>query len=241
MKSFTRLGVATATAALATAAAALPAQAQSQAQAQSARLAAAANGGLSAAQTLATARIDGRLGTLHALQLAVTDAAHLTGSDRSTLSSLISGDISGLTSLRGKVAAETTVAAVRTDETAMVDDYRVYLLVAPKVHLAGAFDIETAAEAALQKVHDDLAAKLAAASGGGTATEKSELADLQAQIKAAQQASTGKVAGLLAIQPGPDADAIRADLSPLVSAAKSARKALQQARTDARELRAALK
>jgi hypothetical protein len=123
----------------------------------------------------------------------------------------------------------------------MVDDYRVYMLVAPKVHLANAFDVEAATVSALRKVHDDLAAKLAAAPGGGTATEKSELADLQSQIQAAQQASGGKVSTLLAIQPGADANAIKSSLEPLVSAAKSARKDLVQAREDARKLRSALK
>jgi hypothetical protein len=235
VNSFTRLGVTAATAALATAAAtvALPAQAQAAAK--------GADQSLSAAQALATARINGRLATLHALKLAVTDAAHLTGADRSALSTLIDSDLSGLTALHDKIPAETTVAAVRADDTAMVDDYRVYLLVAPKVHLANAFDIEAAAEAALQKVHDALAAKVAAAPGGGTAGEKSQLADLQSQIQAAQQASAGQVSTLLAIQPGADATAIHNALSPLVSAAKTTRKDLLQARADAKQLRAELK
>jgi len=230
MKSFMRLGAVTAVAALAAAAGTLPANAQA---------AQAADKGLSAAQSLVTARINGRLETLNALALAVNNAAHLTSSDRSTLSALIKGDISGLTTLRGKVAAETTVAAVRTDGTAMVDDYRVYLLVAPKVHLANAFDVESAAQSALQKVHDDVAAKLSAA-GGGTSDEKSLLADLESQIQAAQQLSSGHVPTLLAIQPGPNADAIRSALAPLVTDARTARKDLVQARSDAKKLRADL-
>jgi hypothetical protein len=235
VKSYTRLGVTAATAALATAAAtvALPAQAQAAAD--------GANQGLNAAQTLATARVDGRLATLHALRLAVTDAEHLTGADRSALDSLIDADLSGLTALHDKIPTETTVAAVRADDTAMLDDYRVYLLVAPKVRLTTAFDVEDSAEATLQQAHDALAAKLAAAPGGGTAAEQAELADLRAQIQAARTASTGQVATLLAIQPGADAAAIRAELEPLVTAAKTARKDLVQARADAQQLRAALK
>lgn len=235
MNSFTRLGVTAATAALATAAAtvALPAQAQAAAD--------GANQGLNAAQTLATARVDGRLATLHALRLAVTDAAHLTSADRSALDSLIDADLSAMTALHDKIPTETTAAAVRADETAMIDDYRVYMLVAPKVRLTTAFDVEAAAETTLQQAHDALATKLAAAPGGGTAAEQSELADLQAQIQAARTASTGQVATLLAIQPGPDATAIHAELAPLVSAAKTARKDLVQARADAKQLRAALK
>ncbi|MGH6656549.1 MAG: hypothetical protein ACRDVE_15260 [Actinocrinis sp.] len=241
MKSIARLGVAvTATAALATAA--MPAYAQTgTASSTSTTAPTTRTAGLKGAQTLADARIDGRLQTLHALNTAIGSATRLASADRSTLSSLIGSDISGLTALRTKVGGETTVAGVRADETAMVDVYRVYMLVAPKVRLATVFDIEATAGGTLQRVHDKLAARLAKQSGGGSADEKARLADLQSQIQAAQQAASGKVAALLAIQPSPDATAIRSALSPLVTAAKSARRDLVQARDDAKTLRSELK
>lgn len=241
MKTLIRLGLATAATAALAAGAALPAQAQTAFGTSTTTGKPAGTDGLDAAKALATSRIDGRLETLHALQLAVNDASRLTSSDRSTLSSLINSDISGLTSLRGKVGGESTVSAVRADETTMVDQYRIYLLVEPKVHLTIAFDIEAAAQSTLQKVHDELAARLAKESGGGTATEKSQLADLQTQLQNAQQAEAGKVSALLAIQPGSDANALRSALSPLVTAAKTARTDLRKARDDAKALKGELK
>lgn len=245
MKTLIRLGLATAATAALAAGAALPAQAQTAFGTSAATSTptgkTAGTDGLDAAKALATSRIDGRLETLHALQLAVNNASRLTSSDRSTLSNLISSDISGLTSLRGKVGGESTVSAVRADETTMVDQYRIYLLVVPKVHLTNAFDIEAAAQSTLQKVHDELAARLAKESGGGTATEKSQLADLQTQLQNAQQAEAGKVSALLAIQPGPDANALHSALSPLVTAAKTARTDLRKARDDAKALKGELK
>jgi hypothetical protein len=243
MKTLVRLGVATAATAALAAGVAVPAQAQSMfgAAAAAATSKTAGGTGLDAAKALADSRINGRLETLRALQLAVTSASHLTSADRSALSSLISSDISGLTSLRGKVAGETTVASVRADETTMVDQYRVYMLVAPKVHLTDAFDTEAAAVSALQKVHDKLAARSAKLPGGETAAEVAQLGDLQAQLQNAQQAEAGKVATLLAIKPGPDADAIHSALAPLVSAAKTARADLRKAREDAKALRGELK
>lgn len=239
MNRFTRLAAAAVAASAFAAAAALPANAASTSGSTSADAAAGTN--LKAAQALTTARIDGRLETLRALTLVVNNAKDLTSADRSALSGLINGDISGLTALRGKVAGETTVSAVRADAQAMVDDYRIYLLVVPKVHLANVLDIETTVAPTLQKVHDSLAARVAKAPGGGTAAEKSELADMETRIEAAQQADAGRVATLLAIQPGPNADAIHAALKPLVDAAKDAHKDLAQARTDAKEVAAALK
>jgi hypothetical protein len=247
VKTLTRLGIATAATAAFATGAALPAQAQSAFGTATSTTTttttgkAAGTAGLDAAKALATSRIDGRLETLHALQLAVNDDSRLTASDRSALSTLISGDISGLTSLRGKVGGESTVSAVRADETTMVDQYRVYLLVVPKVHLTNAFDIESAVDSTLQKVHDELAARLAEEPGGGTATEKLQLADLQTQLQNAQQAESGKVSTLLAIQPGPDANAIHSALSPLTTAAKNARADLRKARDDAKALHDELK
>lgn len=240
MNRFTRLATAAVAASAFAAAAALPAQALTV-HAGSASSTTASGTVLKTAQTLTTARIDGRLETLHALSLAVNNAKDLTSADRSTLTGLINGDVSSLTSLRDKVAGETTVSAVRTDAQAMVDDYRVYLLVVPKVHLTNVFDIEATVVPTLQKVHDRLAVRVAAAPGGGTVAEKSELADMQTQIQNAQQAEAGQVATLLAIQPSPNADAIHAALKPLVDSAKGARKDLAQAHADAKEVAAALK
>jgi hypothetical protein len=241
VRTLTRIGIATAATAALGAGVALPAQAQTVFGSAAATSKTAGSGGLDAVKALATSRIDGRLNTLHALQLAVNNASHLTSPDRSALSSLISADISGLTSLRGKVGGETTVSAVRADETTMVNQYRVYLLVAPKVHLTDAFDTEAAAEAELQKVHDKLAARLAKRPGGITAAEQARLTDLETQLQNARQADSGKVATLLAIQPGADADAIHSALSPLVAAAKTARADLNKAREDAKALRGELK
>lgn len=239
MNRFTRLATAAVAASAFATAAALPAQAGTSSTSTSSGTASGA--GLKAAQALTTARIDGRIATLNALTLVVNNAKDFAAADRATLSGLIKSDLSGLTSLRGKVAGETTVAAVRADGQAMVDDYRIYLLVVPKVHLAHVFDIESAVTPTLQKVHDTLAARVAGAPGGGTAAEKSQLADMQARIQAAQQAESGRVTTLLGIQPGSNGDAIRDALKPLAEAGKDARQDLVRARADAKAVAAALK
>ena len=196
--------------------------------------------GLAAVQKLATARIQGRLSTLHALSLAVGDSKYLTSGEQGTLSKQISSDVSGLTALDSKVAAATTVQDVRADEVAMVDDFRVYLLMAPQVRLTEGLAAESDAAATLQKAYVALSDLLAKQSGGGTATQKSELADLQSQITAAQAAIGDEVASVLAIQPGPNASAIQSALAPAKSAVKTARADLVKARGDAQALRGSL-
>ena len=203
--------------------------------------AATAQAKLAAEKQLATSRIQGRLNTLHALSLAVQDSKYLTSDEQGTLGKQISSDLSGLTALKAKVTAETTIAGVRTDEVAMVDDFRVYLLMAPQVRLTEALAAESDAAGTLQKAYVALSDLLTKQSSDGTSTQKSELASLQSDITAAQAAIGNEVATVLAIQPGPNASAIQSALAPARSAVKAAHADLLKARGEAEALRGSLK
>lgn len=198
-------------------------------------------GRLQAVKALAGARVQGRISTLHALSLAVQDSKYLNSDERGSLNNQIDSDLSGLTALAAKMSGETTAAAVRSDESAMVDDYRVYMLMAPQTRLVDGLAAETDAASTLQKAYTALQELLAKQSGGGTSQQKAELADLQSQITAGQAAIGNEVATVLAIRPGPDASSIESALAPVRSAAKTARTDLVQARHDAKDLRDSLK
>ncbi len=196
---------------------------------------------LDTVKSTANARIQGRLETLHALALAVSDSKYLTADEKSALDQQINADLSGLTALSSKMAAETTAAAVRVDEVAMVDGYRVYLLMAPQTRLTEALAAESDAAATLEKAYTALSDLAAKQSGGATATQKSELADLQSEANAAQSTIANQVTTELAIQPSPNETAIHGALEPVKDAVKSARQDLVKARDDAKQLRASLK
>lgn len=196
--------------------------------------------GLTAVKALAAARVNGRIADIKTLQTAVSAAANLTSSDKSTLDTLLGNDLTAMNGLSTKMAGETTVSAVRADEVTMVDDYRIYLLVDPKVHLSIVFDDETSVITRLQGVYSTLSADLTKA-GGGTSAEQSELADMQTQINNAQSALGGRESALLAIQPGADASAISGQVKPLRTTAQGIRKDLGQAVADAKDIRGALK
>jgi len=196
---------------------------------------------LEAVKTAANARIQGRLATLHALSLAVSDSKYLTSDEKSALDKQIDADESGLTDLASKMAAETTAAAVRADEVTMVDNYRVYLLMAPQTRLTEALAAETDAATTLQKVYTALSDLADKQPGGATETQKTELADLQTQVSAAQAAIANQISTELAVEPGPDETAIHNALEPVKDAVKTAHQDLLKARTDAKELRASLK
>jgi hypothetical protein len=193
---------------------------------------------LDAAKRVVTARIDGRLAALRAYSTAVNAAANLTAGHKSTLTDLIAADQSGLAALRTKVAGETTLAAVKADDQRMVVDYRIYLLVGPKVRLTIGCDIEAAVSRQLRQLSDKLAAAIAAAKQAGKDTTKAEaqLADMRKQLDTADAAINGKADALLAVQPGPDGDAIRAQVNPVRNAVHTARAALRKAAADAKAI-----
>jgi hypothetical protein len=160
---------------------------------------------LDATKKVVTARIDLRLAALNKFSVALGQAKEVSSDHRSTLTALLKDQTSGLTTLRGKVSGETTAAAVKADAKSMVDNFRVFILTGPKVRLTAAIDTELAADAKLKQQPNADTAKLNAIAAG----------------------LDGKVGTLLAIKPGPDGDAIRAQVKTVREAAKSARTSLK--------------
>jgi hypothetical protein len=156
---------------------------------------------LDTAKKAVTARIDLRLAALTKFSTALSGAKEVQSAHRATLTSLITEQTTDLTTLKGKVGGETTGAAVKTDAKAMVNDFRVFILTGPKVRLTAAIDTELVAAGKLGTKADPVASGLA-----------------------------GKVGTLLAIKPGPDGDAIRAQVKTIRAAAKTARTSLKAIR-----------
>jgi hypothetical protein len=197
---------------------------------------------LSALKAAGHAAIARRLTLLSALTTRVTNAEHVSSSNRSTLLGQLSAAKSGLQALDSAISADATLAELRPDLHAIVDDYRVYVLVAPKVHLVlaagrisdltGLFD---AVATKIQKAIDD-----AKAAGKDTAAAEAALADLKAKVAAARGAATGVAASVLPLTAG-GYPGNRATLLSARDALRTARTDLRAARSDARNAIAALK
>ncbi|MFG2036941.1 hypothetical protein [Dactylosporangium sp. NPDC048998] len=164
--------------------------------------------GLDAAKTAVAARIDKRLDALKRFEATVNGAAQLQAGHKATLTGLIDEQRSGLTALKTKVQGEATAADVRADARSMVYDYRIFILTGPKVRLTAAIDTELA-----------VVAKMRAEPGADTA-----------KLDAIARSLQGKADVLLALQPGPDGDAIRAAVTPVRQAAKTAHAELKALR-----------
>jgi len=198
---------------------------------------------LDAAKKLTVARIDGRLAVLKVDQSEVHNATRLTDSHRSTLDGILSHDIQGLTDLKTKVQNETTLEAVKADAQSMVNDYRVYLLVGPQVRITIAADVENAAEGTLEKAYSALSTAIdnAQKAGKDVTAAKAKLADMRTQLDSAKSNLSGVADGILAVKPGPDADAIHAAVNSARTKVKTVRGNLHDAAADAKAIRDLLK
>jgi hypothetical protein len=166
--------------------------------------AASAQDGTAVAKRTVEAKIDARLAQLAQLQHQVDASKNLTDGDRSALGTILSNEVSGLTQLRANVDAATDTKTIADDARSMIDDYRVYVVVTPQVHLTIATDAgEHAVEVANDKIAPKLDAAIAQAKANGKDVAKAQADDdaFKAAVAAAAADLDGQSATLLAQVP----------------------------------------
>lgn len=199
--------------------------------------------GVGALQAVGLCEIDRRLDAITRLQSAVNEAGALTDTHKASLTTILSSSTAGLTSLRGTIAADTTILALRTDIGRIFTDYRVYALVARQVHIVRCDDRVAAAADRETAAASRLAEAIAKAKGDGkdTTVAQQHLDAMSAAIAKARSDVDGDAAVVLAQTPagwnagtaGPILDAARASVA-------AARTDLTTALTEAKAVLAAL-
>jgi hypothetical protein len=144
-----------------------------------------------------------RLSTLNALSAKVSSATKLSAADRASLSSEISTEVDGLNGLKTKLDADTTVSDAKTDAQSIIDGYRVYALIVPKVSLVKTADDQQVAEGKLSALSAKLQARITAAqtAGKNVTSLQTELASLNSKVSAAQAISSSIESAVVNLQP----------------------------------------
>jgi len=183
--------------------------------------------------------ITDRLAVLQQLTAEVNGAKHLAPGDKSTLVGQLSADVSGLTQLKSTIDAETNPISLVTELRSIVSAYRVYVEMAPKVHLIRADDWVIDVTTTITGIEPKLQAAITAK--GNPAAAVSAYSDLVAKVSAAEGLANGLTAQLEALTPpqypAPAQTTLRAARQALGSAAAD----LKQARADLQNIRDALK
>jgi hypothetical protein len=127
----------------------------------------------------------------------------LTASDRATLQSEIGADQSAMTTLAGQVNSATTCAPIKTAATNMVDEYRIFYVMAPKTDLVVVADIESSIGAQLAGYDARITAAISAAqrAGKSVSAAQSAFTSLQSAESAADNQLNGLAANVIAQTP----------------------------------------
>jgi hypothetical protein len=189
---------------------------------------------VAALRAFADCEIGRRQKALAGLVSAVNGSKALTASDRAALAAELGAESSGLASLRAKIDGQTSIPALRLEVVQIASSYRLYLLVAPQVHLVDAADGVLALRPSLTQTATVLAARIATAqaNGAAVATAQAGLDSMNSEISAAMALASPLPGRLLSLT------AATWNAGAAAPVLKSARTALASARD---HLRAAVK
>jgi hypothetical protein len=187
--------------------------------------------------TRGDAEITRRLTTLATLETKFSSAAKLNASDKSTLTSEVSDEVSGLKTLKAKLDADTDLATTKTDAQSIVSGYRVYALIVPKVELVKTADDQQVTEAKLTALAAKLQTRLTTAqtAGKNVASLQTSLTDLTTKTSTAQTISAGIESSVISLQPT-DYDSNHSILSGDRTQLKTVQTDIQAAITDAKTI-----
>jgi hypothetical protein len=186
------------------------------------------------------AAVDKRLTTLDDLTTRVQSAKRVSDAEKQPLLASIDATRSGLTTLRSEIDGDTQLTDLRTDCKRIVDDYRVYVLLAPQVRLTIAADASKQAVNALDQAIPKVETAIQnAANAGKDVTEPNELLD---DVKAQRASASSLAEGVLAaVSPLTPADYNAGRAQPVLNTARADMKTalddLRKARNDIRTIR----
>ncbi len=188
------------------------------------------------------AEITRRLESLNSLTTKITSAKKLSSSDQSYLENEVSSELSGLTTLKSSLDACTLATCAVPFAQSIFNDYRVYALVLPKVHLVKMADDQQAIETSLTTLSQKLQSRITAdqTAGKNVASLQTELNTMIADINAAQSISSNIESTVLPLQPS-DYNSDHTILSGYAQQLQTARNDLQAAAAQAKTIITGLK
>ncbi len=197
---------------------------------------------ISGLKAKAEAEIDRRLASLDKLQAVINGIKKIGDADKASLLSELQTQITELTDLKNKIAAETDIVALRVEVQSIVKSYRIYALFIPKIHILAAADRMTTTADNLTQLAAKLQTRLDGAKVVGlnvTALE-ADLKDMQTKIAEAKVQAAAAVTTVTPLTPE-GYPGNRTQLQSAQAQIKSALSNLNNARQDAKTIIQGLK
>ena len=183
-----------------------------------------------------------RLSTLSNLGGRINATTKLSASDKATLVAEVDSTTNGLNTLKTQLDADTTLDAAHTDAQSILNEYRVYALVRPKIHLIITADGQQVVEGKLTTLAGKLQTRLSTAktTGKDVTSLQIKLDDMTKQTAAAQSISSAVQAAVLPLQPS-DFNADHGILAGYQAQLSKAHVAIEAAYNDAQAVITGLK
>ncbi len=189
-------------------------------------------------KTKGSAEIDRRLARLNAALTQVQGLSGLADADKAAAVKSIQDQITALTALKAKLAAEKDLPAARLSVKSINDDYKVYRVVLPSARMHSAANLGQASMKPLLALHEKLTLAVRSTNGDKAAAQ-AKLDSMKAHLDSAQKKFTAASQGLAALKPTDFAQS-QATLATLRDQLKAAREDLKAAHEDGKLVAKAL-
>ena len=161
------------------------------------------SGTFAVAQAVLESQLGDRIHLLGQLSSEIENHPSLSPQDRSTLLSTVQSDTTAIQGLQRTVQGDTTGSQLSSARQAMYQDYRIYAVFSPQVHLTIACDRVSSTTAGLAGFGQTLAATLTSLGNQGVNVNQAEsyLSQFQTSVAASSAATAGLSSNLLSITP----------------------------------------
>ena len=161
------------------------------------------SGTFAVAQAVLESQLGDRIQLLGQLSSEIENHPSLSPQDRSTLLSTVQSDTTAIQGLQRTVQGDTTGSQLSSARQAMYQDYRIYAVFSPQVHLTIACDRVSSTTAGLAGFGQTLAATLTSLGNQGVNVNQAEsyLSQFQTSVAASSAATAGLSSNLLSITP----------------------------------------
>lgn len=193
------------------------------------------------------ADIAARLTSLNNLNTKVQAMANVSASEKASISSAVQTNISGLTTLKAKLDADTDVATARTDAKSIFGSFRIYALVIPQGYIEVSADKINTIGSLMTSLSAKLQTRITADqnSGKNVASLQTALNDITTQVTNANSQASIAQSGVVSLTPDQgNATVAASNKAALVSAranTKAATADLKTARQDIKTITDGLK
>lgn len=157
---------------------------------------------MATAKSRAEKEIDRRVAALNDLIVRLNAMTRVTAEFKTQATTNLQTQITALTALKAKIAAETNGETLKSDIKSITASYRVFALVMPQARIAAAADRAINLATMQAAIGAKLQARInAAATGADVAALNTALNDLGAQINTANTKAQAAVSASLGLQP----------------------------------------